>query len=271
MKSVLVHINRDEGQEARFQAALDIARAYEGHLTCLQVAPLETFAAVDPYGVGYLLTQTIDQIRELESEEKSKMEADLSNEGVPWDWHSHTGDAGRLLSEHSWLADLVIVSSPGKEWKPRLEAPPTAADVVMNSRAPVLVVPDAARGFDCDAPVAIAWDGSPEACAAIRTALPLLKRASAVHLLYVDGDEEFDLPSTIASEYLSRHGVSSELSELKPEGGPVTDALIQAAETRKVSCVVMGAYGHSRLRESILGGVTRGMLQKAPMPLLLAH
>ena len=271
MKSVLVHINRDDGQEARFQAALDLVRAFEGHLTCLQVAPIEAFAAVDPYGVSLLLAQTIEQIRDFEQEEKAKFEERLSNEGLSWDWHSHSGDPTRLIADHSWLADLVVVSMPGREWKPRIEAPPISAEVVTKSRAPVLVMPDASRGFDCSGPVAVAWNGSPESCAAIRAALPLLKKASSVTLVAVGQEEEHDLPPVEAAAYLSRHGVASELAEVKAGAAPISDTLLEAAETRKATCLVSGAFGHSRLRENILGGITRGLLQKSSIPLLLAH
>ncbi len=271
MKSILVHIHRDEGQEARFQAALDVARFFEGHLTCLQVAPLETFASIDPYGVSHLMSETAEKVREFAASEQKAMEDRLKKEGASWDWHSHTGDPARLLGNHSWLADLVVVSSPGDDWKQRFDAPPTAADVVVRSRAPVLVMPDDARGFDCSGPVAVAWNGSPESCVALRSALPLLKKASGVHILTVDEDDGYDFPPTEASAYLSRHGISSDLLDLSEGSAPISDTLINAAETRGATCIVMGAYGHSRFRENILGGVSRGMLQKARLPLLLAH
>ena len=266
MKSVLVHINRDDGQEARFQTALDVVRAFEGHLTCLQVSPLEAFASLDPYGVSYLLSETVSRIRELSAEEQFAFEERLRNEGLTWDWHSQTGDPVRLIGDHSWLADLVILSSPGEDW-----ARDTAAAVAVRSRAPVLVVPAESRGFDCGGPVAIAWNGSAESCVAIRAAMPLLTRAQAVHLLTVAEEDEFDFPATEASAYLSRHGVASELVELPRGAAPISDTLLHAAEARGTTCLVMGAYGHSRLRENILGGVTRGMLQKSHIPLLLAH
>lgn len=271
MKSILVHINPDEGHEARLQAALDIVRYFEGHLTCLQVSPVETFAAIDPYGVGQLLSETAEKVREYAAEQKRKIEDRLKNEGIGWEWHSHIGDAARLLGDHSWLSDLVIVSSPGKDWKPRFEAPPAAADVAVRSRAPVLVVPDEARGFDCSGPMAIAWNGSPESCVALRGALPMLRKASSVHVLTVAEDDGYDFPSVEASAYLSRYGIESELHELKRDSAPVSDLLLEAAEAKKAVCLVMGAFGHSRLRENILGGVTRGALQRATLPLLLSH
>lgn len=271
MKSILVHINPDEGQESRLQAALDIVRCFEGHLTSLQVSPVETFAAMDPYGVGQLLSDTAEKVRAYAAEQKEKIEERLQNEGIAWEWHSHLGDAARLLGDHSWLSDLVVVSSPGKDWKPRFEAPPAAADVAVRSRAPVLVVPDESRGFDCTGPMAIAWNGSPESCVAIRAALPMLRKASSVHVLTVAEEEGFDFPSVEASAYLSRHGIESELHELERDSAPISDLLLETAEAQRAVCLVMGAFGHSRLRENILGGVTRGMLQRATLPLLLSH
>ncbi len=271
MKSILLHINRDEGQEARFQAAVDIARYFESHLNCLQVAPLEIFASADPYGVSYLVSESLEKIREVAGDEQAAMENRLRSEGLPWDWHYHPGDPARLLGDHSWLTDLVVISAPDGDWKPRLSAPPTAADVVVRSRAPVLVVPSASRGFDCTAPIAIAWNGSAESCAAIRAAMPLLRQASAVHLLTVAEEHGPDFPPVEASAYLSRHGVASELQELERGSAPISETLLEGAQRCKAGCLVMGAYGHSRLRESVLGGVTRGMLQKASLPLLLAH
>lgn len=271
MKSVLVQINRDSGHEARLQAALDVVRAFDGHLTCMQVTSLETFASLDPYGVGYMLAETITFMRDVEEKEKKACEEALQNEGVNWDWIVESGDAARMLGDHSWLSDLVVVSAPADDWKPRLEAPPTAADVVVRSRAPVLVVPPESRGLDCRGPAVIAWNGSPESCSAIRAALPLLRKASAVHLIHAGSEEGFDLPSTDASTYLARHGIASELVEIEPGRAPICETLLDAAEARKASYLVTGAFGHSRLRENILGGVTKGLLQKAKLPLVLAH
>ena len=271
MKSILVHINPDEGQEARLQAALDVVRYFEGHLTCLQASPLETFASMDPYGVGQLLSETAEIVRGFAAEQQKAIEGRLQNEGVNWEWHSHLGDPARLLGDHSWLSDLVVVSSPGKDWKPRFEAPPAAADVAVRSRAPVLIMPDGSRGFDCTGPAAIAWNGSPESCVAIRAALPILRQASAVHLLTVEEADGYEFPPIEAAAYLSRQGIENELHELKQGSAPISDALLDAAAAQQATCLVMGAFGHSRLRENILGGVTRGMLQKATLPLLLAH
>jgi nucleotide-binding universal stress UspA family protein len=98
----------------------------------------------------------------------------------------------------------------------------------------------------------------------------MLRKATAIHIVNVDeGTDGF--PPTDASLYLARHGLPSELHEWSCAGRSVADALRDAAATLKASYVVMGAYGHSRAREAVLGGVTRDLLRHSPVPLLLAH
>jgi nucleotide-binding universal stress UspA family protein len=271
MKSVLVHINRDSGQEARFQAALDVARGFRGHLVCVQTSPLEGYLSADPYGVSYLLGQTLDQIREQEQAERDAFEARLRAEGVSWDWHCDVGAPVLLLAGHSWLTDLVVVSTPGRNWPKRLESPPTAADLVLRVRAPVLAVPESYGGIDLSGLAMVAWNGSPEACHAIRAALPLLRGAGSVVLVSVADGSDHDFPATEGATYLSRHGIATEMVELRPAGRSVADVLLNEAAVRGAAWLAMGAYGHSRLRESILGGATRDMLEHSNLPLLLAH
>ncbi len=271
MKSVLVHINRDSGQEARFQAALDMVRACKGHLICVQTSPLENYLSADPYGVTFLLGQTIDEIREQEKAQREGFEARLKAEGISWDWHCDVGSATLLLADHSWLADLVVVSTPGRNWPRRLESPPTAADLVLRVRAPLLAVPEDYGGLDLPGLAMVAWNGSPEACHAIRAALPLLAMAGAVVLVSVTEGSGYDFPATEAATYLARHGIRAEMVELKPGGRTVAEVLLNEAAVRGAAWLAMGAYGHSRLRESILGGATRDMLEQSTLPLLLAH
>lgn len=271
MKSILVHIHRDDGQNARFKAALDVTRAFDGHLSCLQVTPLETFAPIDPYGVSFMMAQVIERISDEEKTERAAIEARLKDEPISWEWQTHAGAPSRLLAAHSWLADLVVLSATTKGMRPRIDAPQTAADVVIRASAPVLAVPHDANGIDCAGAALIAWDGSAEASTALRHALPLLKKAGSVTLVTVDRDENMDLPASEATAYLARHGITASETDLKREGRAVSQVLLEAARTSGASYIVMGAYGHSRLRESVLGGVTKDMLERTTLPLLLAH
>lgn len=272
MKSVLLHIHRDEGQESRLQVALDIVRAFEGHMTCLQATPFDTYLIGDPFGSVYALPEIAAEIRRDEEAERTAIEDRLKAENVSWDWLSYNGSAAAMLVDHSWLSELVVISpTPARDGNGAPLPVPIAADVALHARTPVLVVPVGAKGLDCGGPALIAWNGSREASQAVRGALPLLRMASDVEILAVDAGAEVDIPAEEAARFLSRHGVTAKISEASPGDQPVADLIREAAADRGVSYIVMGAYGHSRLRERMLGGVTRDMLEESAVPLLMAH
>ena len=272
MKSILLHVGLDNDQEARFQVAVDVARAFEGHVTCVQaVTPIDAYVPVDPFGGSTMIGDVFEKAKQAEDEQRSRLEERLKVEGISWDWHCHAGVAARLLTGHGWLSDLIVVSAPPEDWSARLGTPPTAADVAVNSRSPVMVVPQGAKGLNCQGTAMIAWNGSPESCQAVRSALPLLQLAKSVVLVTISEENPYDFPPLQASTYLSRHGVTSEIVELPADGKPVAQVLRTAAADRKAGYLVMGAYGQSRLQERLLGGVTREMLIGTPLPLLLSH
>ena len=272
MKSVLVYMGADDGQEARYRAAVDVVRSVGGHLTCLQpIASMMSYLPVDPYGAAIFAEQALEHVREIESKERQQMESRLRADGIEWDWQAHPGHAVSVMVNHSWLSELLVVSVPASDWRSRFEMPPIAADVVVRSRVPVLAVPNGLQGFDCSGPALVAWNGSPESCQALRSALPLLRLSSKVVLATVPEDNGYELPPADAATFLARHQLECEIVEIEGAGRLVSTILREAAKDHGAAYVVMGAYGHSRLRESLLGGATREMLIDSPLPLLLAH
>ena len=267
MKSVLLYANQDPGLESRLQAALDVIRLFDGHLTCLQVSPYDSFIMGDPFSGIYALPTVIEQVRRTADEHRARIEARLRGEGVSWDWLRFDGAPAQLIVDRGRLSDLIVLGLPGADGE---GAQAIAADVLVHARSPVLAVPPAGRGLDALGPAMIAWDGSLEASHALRLTLPMLARASAVHVVTVtQGHREF--PATDASSYLARHGISSELHEWPAEGRSTAATLLDAAASLSAGWLVMGAYGHTRLREAVLGGATRDMLHASTLPLLLAH
>jgi nucleotide-binding universal stress UspA family protein len=144
-------------------------------------------------------------------------------------------------------------------------------DVLQSARAPILVQPQELNTFDVFGPAVVGWNGSFEAANALRAALPLLKMASAVHIVTVEEPKEYRLPSLAASTYLSRHGVTSELHARPKSDMPVEKAIIETAQVMDAGYIVMGGYGHSRVREFIFGGVTRTLLSECAIPLIMGH
>lgn len=270
MKSVMLYVHEDDGLEARFQAALDVTRALGGHLACVQTLPFQAFVTMDPFGGVYGLPELYQQANEQLDAVQARIEQRLGREVVPWDWTREDGAGAQALIESSRLADLIVVSQ-GLGGRDRNNQPlDLVAEVAVNARAPVLAVPPAAKGLDSNGTAVIAWNGSFEAAQALRLAIPLLRLASAVRIVTVT-DDDIAFPPTDASTYLSRHGIGSELVEWPRGNRAVAEALKLAANDLDADYLVLGAYGHSRIRELILGGVTQAMLEDSAIPLLLAH
>lgn len=269
MKTILLPIHDDDGANSRMQAALDIARAHGAHLNCLQTTPLTAYVASDSFGGVFVLPDLMEAVSKQEAKLRAETEARLSREDVPWNYEHCDGDPAATIVDRSSLADLVVLSPAVREPRPG-DPLPLAGDVAIHARTPVLVVPGSASGFDVGAKAMVAWNGSAEAANALKAALPMLRLAGSVVIVTVEEPDEGFLPPVDACEYLSRHGVKAELLAVGPRG-TIGDALLAARDRVGAGYVVMGAYGHSRMREYVLGGVTRQMLRECPVPLLLAH
>lgn len=270
MRSILLHVEDDEWLESRLQATLDLARALDGHITCLQAVPFDVTMPGDFYGT--LVSSMHPANRQVAARLREQLEERLAREDVRWDWIDETGLTDRRLQEHACMSDLVVLGSGMRDGAPD-KSSPLAAGMAVKGLAPILVVPRSARGFDCAGPAVVAWNGSPEAGRALRAAVPLLSLAEQVHLVTVSErrEEGFDLPAMEGSQYLSRHGIACEMADLVADGRSIADVLTDFIQTQGAAYLVMGAYGHSRLVENVFGGVTREMLTNPPAPLLLAH
>jgi nucleotide-binding universal stress UspA family protein len=266
MKNVLLLVHDDEGQEARLQAALDVTRAIGGHLTCLDVIALPPVVA-DPLS-GPAVAMLLQDEFTREDVNCRALTSRLGREDVAWDLRQVTDDVVPAITDAAQAADLIVLNSR-IEGNPARDPQRVASDVVVRSGRPVLAVPDSCRGIDLSGVALIAWDGSTEAGESLRAALPLL-RLSAEALLFEAGRSNRTYPASEAALYLSRHGLRCRtLSHAVEES--VAEAIQQAARDVGASYIVMGAYGHSRTREALFGGVTRSMLETSGLPLFLAH
>jgi nucleotide-binding universal stress UspA family protein len=267
MKSVLLYANQDNGLESRLQAALDVARAFGSHVSFAQVTAFDSFIMGDPFGGVYALPSVLEEVRKAEDEHRAQLEARLRIEGVSWDWMRYDGSPAQIVADRSRLSDLIVLSLPEGKYDGPLSM---VGDVALHVRAPVLAVPQGGGPIDCAGTALVAWNGALEAAHALRLALPMLQAASAVQIVTVTEDRT-GFPAVDASHYLARHGIRSELHEWPGTGRSTAAALFDAARTLRAAYLVMGAYGRSRLRESVLGGTTRDMLHQGGIPLLLAH
>lgn len=271
MKSLLVDVTKDEHWGERLQAAIAVSKAFGSHITCLQLANLEAYAIGDSVS-GFAPYPEIAQIiADEERTQQAAVEAQLSGASVQWNWINRVGQTPAIVIEQARLKDLVILSAQAMRGHVGHSSIAFAGEVAINARGPVLLVPADLGEFDPVGTAAVAWNGSIECSHALRMALPLLQNAKALHLLSVNEGEELAFPTGAAVEYLARHGLTADIHSVSHDGNSVAAELLQTAATIDAAYMVAGAFGHSRFRESVLGGVTRELLYESSLPLVLAH
>jgi len=267
MKNVLVPIHDDPGQESRLQAALDLTRALDGHLTCIEtITPPEALPEVY-MAVGY--DQLVAAERTDADSNRARVEARLSAEDVPWNCIEVVAHPAAAIQQAIGLADIVVLNRKLE----RFALPDwlkVTSETIIASRKPVVAVPEEARGFAAFGPALIAWDGSVEAAAALRAAVPLLQKAANVTLLEID-DDHIGKRGEEAAAYLSRHGVHARLVREPRAHSDSARLILDRADASKAGYIVMGGFGRGRLREALFGGVTRTLLRSSRVPLVLVH
>ncbi|CAN5587741.1 universal stress protein [soil metagenome] len=266
MQTVLLFVHEAPGQEARLQAALDLVRSLDGHLKCVDVTPIPTFAGdYDGAAAGMILAEE----RKLEAANRGALEQRLAGEDAPWDWIDSTGYMADCVVHEAGLADLVVVNCKRDTF---LDVDPRGivSQTVLWARCPVVAVPDDARGFDAGGHAVIAWDGSEPVMATLRAAVPLLRLAGSVSLFTVD-DGGKGVAAEAAAAYLSRHAIQATVDRVSARGERADKLILAACAEQHASYCLMGAYSHGRIREDLFGGVTRGMLDAARLPLVLGH
>ncbi len=277
-KTISVVISDTKADLNALTTARQIAQRLDAHLDvhCIGIDP----ARYDPMPSGtsaVMMEQSASEAREhAESLEKwalSELGSDLGSVAIQSVVIPQMG-LDTLVARLSRYADLIVASKPyGKDRGP-LQVNILEAEL-FGTGAPVLVVPEAGPvGEQAFGRIAVAWNESSESFHAIRTALPILMAADQVDLVMIDppshSPERSD-PGGAICMMLSRHGIRAEVSILARTLPRVSDVLMRFAGEHGCDLIVMGAYGHSRFRESILGGATRDLLERSELPLLMAH
>lgn len=270
MRNILIHADDGPGMAARMESGLAIGRRHRSHLDLVISSPFQQFIATDPFGGMYLASEQLAKAQAADAALERQLRADLDREDVPWNVTLADGDVLATLTLAAALADLVIVSLGTTDRRRSFTPPMMAGDLAMAVPVPILAIPEPCGPIDLDAPVMIAWNGSPQAAHAVRAAVALIRDAAAVVLVKV-GQDEGQVSTDEALRYLSRHAIHAELRQVERGVETVEETLERTARDIGAGLIVMGAFGHTRLRETFFGGVTRYLLESAPAPLLLMH
>lgn len=266
MKNILLLVHDDDGQVARLHTAIDITRALDGHLICVDVTPSPVYAGNANGGFGDPIL--LNDERESEARNRARMKERVAGANISWSWEDATGDFAQCVIDAANLADLIVLNRALDDY-PLLDMRTIASRVLMHARNPIVAVPEEVESFNAKGRPIIAWDGQESAAATMRACVPLLQLASDVEIFMVRDGAENTEPEEAAA-YLARHGIHATV-KIVDDGLHQADALIEnAARQWHADYILMGAYSHGRLMEAF-GGVTKRMLSNCKLPLVIGH
>ena len=278
LRNLLVYLDSTKASSARGEVALKLAQRHEAHLTAL--APTAT-----PLVPGYIAGNFPDELLKMqEAEARDRAEAAAQafrqaaeREGVAVETRvvsCTTANLTAVIALHARYADLTVMGQLDPD-DPTPGGVTMVEDVIMTAGRPTLVVPYVGAWTAPGRHVMIAWDASREAARAAQDALPLLEAAEEVTILVVNpdkGDQDHgEQPGADIALHLARHGVKAKVQRSEVRDITVGEEILSRLADAGSDLLVMGAYGHSRLREVVLGGVTRTLLEEMTVPVLMSH
>lgn len=265
MKDILLFVRDDAGQPGRMQAAIAVARLLGATISCIEVDETTDRAYNEPSRGSQMLE---DVIRHQSQANHAKIDRLFNKQAIDHRWIAAEGSLVDRLSEQAAFHDLLIVNSQPMDDRWR-DSSIVVSDFVRATNQPLLLVPDADVASDFAAHATIAWDGSRSCIAAMRAAVPLLSKTRRVTMVEL-GPHRGGPPIERGAEYLRRHGIAVHATHDESMHHP-SEWLVSRCRPGRTSYCVMGAFGHSRAREAVFGGVTLAMLEEARIPLFVAH
>lgn len=276
IKDILVHLTPEAVTRSTgsLPYAISMAERLGAHLTALVFAVDFTKPATFYGGAtDEDIAEARDRFRREAEEAAAAFTQNASRAGISYETateESLAAGAPRIMNDYAKLHDVFI---SGNDQTGLFDGKTFGEYVLFGSGRPVIVVPPGHEAaFACDR-VMVAWDYSRPAARAAADALPLLKTAKQVFVVTVSGDKTIDSrrSSTELAHHFARHGVKVTVEDVPRGDNSIDRILLAHAAARRADLIVMGGYGHSRVREFVLGGATRGMLENTDRAVLLSH
>jgi nucleotide-binding universal stress UspA family protein len=273
-KDILVHVDSTPASVIRLRLGLALARRFGARLSGLHVVP-------DPDVPPYFKPSAVARIAETYRE--NAREADLLAEGsfreatkdidIITAWQSVEGDIAQLMAERARFADMLLVGQSDTENPPTLSAFSLPEKVVVAAGTPILVVPTRGASDEIGRHVLVAWGGSREAARAVHDAMPLLQTAGAFHSLRSTPIDKVTStrPQTLPIWQRISRVMASQPCQLAFPRPREAEVLLAHVMNIGADLLVLGAYGHPRLLEFVLGGTTEALLERAAVAILMSH
>jgi len=282
-KDILVHLDSGPRSSMRLQVATSLARRCGAHLTGVYAVDIPSaeffYGAAMPLAAGGA-ERVVEQIRAEAIAAAAPVEkafnAAVQAQGLEAAWRLVEGNLPATISLHARYADLAVLGQANPyEPSDGIGTDAVIVSTVMTSGRPVLAVPFAGDFPTVGDRVLVAWNASREAARAVNDAMPMLRGASVVTVLAVNPRHGInghgDVPAADIALHLARHGVKAEAAHTVANDIPDGEALLSYAADIGADMIVAGAYGHSRARELVFGGVTRTLLGEMTAPVFLSH
>jgi nucleotide-binding universal stress UspA family protein len=280
LKDILVHVDTTPRSAARLEVAARLAVQHGAHLTAIHVIDIPSanyfYGAAMPF-VPANPEEIVQRIRAEATEAAGPVETAFRDcvrrNGLQGEWRLTEGAPASTVALHGRYADLIVVGQPNRD-EPQ-DADAVTVTTVMTSGRPVLAVPFAGEFPTIGERVLVAWNASREAARALNDALPLLTGAKQVTVLAINPQRGVaghgDVPAADIALHLARHGLKAEATHTVARDISDGEALLSYAADLGADLIVAGAYGHSRARELVFGGVTRTLIMEMTAPVLLSH
>ncbi len=274
IQDIAVGVDHRDASRVALEVACGLAARVDAHLTGIYVDPVPMAPELVAMSTAPALLETIAGEEEARAAKaRERFEAAAAGAGLRAGFRQARGPMFVALSALARCSDLLVLAQEGDgESGPVLGG--FADHAVMACGRPVLVVPFIGAAVPVDGTALVAWDGGREAARAAGDALPLLALARQVEVVVVergDAERSGELAGSELCEHLARHGLRPEAKTIPGAGSDAGNLLLSHAADVGANLIVMGAYGHSRLRETVLGGMTRHMLLHMTVPVLMSH
>lgn len=276
-KNLLVHLDQSKASAKRGDVAIALAAEHGAHLTALAATQAPSMPSyVEAQIPASVFEQALSALNDGLASVGEAFAKRANAAGIAFEVRRElaTEPLAEVVARHARYADVAILGQADPD-DPMTGEPEVAEDVILGCGRPVLMVPYIGAVQAPGKRIAVAWDAGRESARAVNDALPLLEKADQVLVLIVDpkrgpnahGDE----PGADIATHLARHGVKVDVKVYGRNDLSTSDVLLSRIADESIDLVVMGAYGHTRLREMVLGGVTRNLLQTMTVPLLMSH
>jgi len=286
IKTILVPLDGSNASKNALLTSIAMARDCAAHLNVVHVRanPKDAVPLLGE-GMSGAVIEDIITAAEKEAVERARKAREIfdqacADEGVTWvdgppslggptaTWIEEIGREDEVIAFRGRLADMIVVSRPTEDSAVAATMTLNAA-LVETGRGVLVVPPSGAREFGKR--VAISWNGSAESARAVASSMALIEEAEKVLILSIDGDNGASDVAIQLSDYLAWHGVSAEVETSPVSESQIGETVLKKCGEWDADLLIMGAYTHSRLRQLIMGGVTRHVLAEATLPVVMVH